>query len=227
MPNTLPAETLRSLRFRSVNNLPTPPALKLAAFKAIESMAPINAEYHDAITQALLDFFESKRGTVAAPKGRFKVAVSNAFNDAFDMGWAMGGGEFPVDNDANDWIGARMTAEFGYVDMLFEQAKQLKGSEDFNALAWVNERADAYTRTLKEIFNNGKVRAMKDIIVTFEGDDGAKSCDTCTKLKGSRHKLSWYVKRDFIPPHGVGLDCSKGGRCMHYLADLKGNQVTA
>ena len=87
-------------------------------------------------------------------------------------------------------------------------------------------RADGYTGTLREVYNQGKLRAMKDIMVTFEGEDGAKSCDTCQELKGKRHRISWFVKRNFVPPHGSGLDCAKGGHCQHALYNDKGEAVT-
>ncbi len=223
---TLPAETLRSLRFRAVNNLPTPPALKLAAFKAIDSLVPINAEYHDAITAALLDFFESKRGTVAAPKGRFKVSVSNAFNDAFDMGWALGGGEFPVDKDAANWIGAQMTAEFGHVDALFEQAKALKTEDGFDVFPWVSARADAYTSALQAVFNAGKLFALKGGLLTWRLGNTEKHCPTCAKLDGQRHRASWYIARDYIPRKpGAGMACG-GYNCDCGLENKDGEQVT-
>jgi hypothetical protein len=192
--------------------------------KSITDLFTISAEYHDNITQALLNYFEG--GNTQTVKGQYKRAMSNAFNDSFDTGWKDGGQSLPVDNDANDWVGARMSAELGYIDMLFVEAKQLKKDPDFNRMEWISDRADGYTRTLREVYNQGKLRAMEDQMVTFTGEDGEESCKTCQKLKGKRHNISWFVERNFVPPHGDGLDCSKGGHCMHGLVTDTGVWVT-
>ena len=194
------------------------------AVKAGELTA-INATYHDRITQALIDFLEG--GNIVSSRNGFKRATSDAFNDAFDAGWIDGGGDpSGYDSDAQDWINARKEAEFGYIEMIYQQAKELKKEDGFDGFAWASERADGYTNTLRSVYNQGKLRAMKDIMVTFEGTDGAKSCDTCQELKGKRHRISWFIKRDYIPPHGSGLDCAKGGHCMHGLFSDAGEQVT-
>ena len=83
-------------------------------------------------------------------------------------------------------------------------------------------KSDVYfaDEKLKEVYNNAKMRAMPNMMVTFDGDDGAESCDTCQKLKGKRHKISWFVSRNYIPPFGTGLECHPGRRCQHYLKNF-------
>lgn len=187
-------------------------------------LASINAPYHDAITEALTTFFEG--GSIAGPRNAFKRATSAAFLDAFELGWAMGGGSLPIDEDALSWLDARLNQEFGYIDMLFQEAKELRKEDGFDSFTWSTARADGYTNTLREIFNVGNLRASKDKMVTFDGEDGAESCDTCQKLKGKRHKISWFVARNYVPPFGTGLECHPGKRCQHYLVDDNGEQVT-
>jgi hypothetical protein len=149
-----------------------------------------------------------------------------AFGDAYDLGWVDGGQDLPVDEEALSWLEARLNQEAGYIDMLFQEAKELRKDKEFDFFAWTTARADGYTNTLKEIYNNARVRAMQDVMVTFAGDDGAESCDTCQKLKGKRRKLSWFIANNYVPPFGSGLDCHKGGRCQHGLMDDKNNWVT-
>jgi len=221
----LPAEILRSIRYRQSSGFPMPADLKARALKAIESLAPINAEYHDAITQVLLDYFGGSN--IQTAKGAFKRAMANAFGDAFDMGWAMGGGEFPVDANAADWYTARQNAELGYIDMLFQQAKELKKEPDFDVLPWVNERADNYTSTLAAVFNAGKLLSLKNQSLTWRLGNTEKHCATCSKLDGQKHRASWFVSRDYIPRKpGAGMDCG-GYNCDCSLEDKEGNTVTA
>ncbi len=226
----LPVEILRSIRYRKERGLPMPDALKTRALKAMDSMVPIRAEYHDEITAALLDYFEGR--SITASRNDFKKAISNAFNDAFDLGWVLGGGELPTDSDANDWLNARKESEFGFAAALFEQAKELKKEPDFDRLPWVSERADGYSRTLDAVFNMGKMMSAKNKMLTFDGEDGDANhiCQsingTCVKLKGKRHRASWWLAHDLIPyPGNSNFDCG-GWRCQHYLRDDEGNRFT-
>lgn len=187
-------------------------------------LSGINKKYHDVITGRLVDYFEG--GAIGAARNAFKQAMINAFGDAFDLGWTDGGQDLPVDEAALAWLEARLNQEVGYIDMLFQEAKELRKDSEFDYFTWITARADGYTNTLKEIYNAARMRATTDQMVTFAGDDGVQSCDTCQKLQGQRHKLSWFIARNYIPPFGSGLDCAKGGHCKHGLMDEKGNWVT-
>jgi len=198
-------------------------ARKVGVFKAQEDIGEINAAYHNAVTESLVTYFEG--GTVAGPRNKFRQSTTEAFYDAFYLGWKDGGGGVP-DEDGLAWLQARISQELGFVDMLFQQAKELRKEPDFDFFSWVTARADGYIRTVKEIYNSAFVRSSKDIMVTFVGDDGAESCTDCQQYKGKRHKMSWFASRNAIPPFGTGLECHPGGRCQHYLMNDKGEAVT-
>ena len=197
----------------------SPEALKAA------DLGAINAAYHDAITQAVIDYFEG--GGVAASRNEFKRATTEAFGEAFEAGWIDGGGELPFDGEALSWFNARLEQEFGFIEALFEEMKELRKDKEFDYFAWASARADGYTRTLTEVHNEAQVRVRDNVMVTFDGDDGKESCKDCKKLKGQRHKLSWFVSRGFVPPHGANLECAPGGHCEHYLRTDKGEIITA
>lgn len=201
-------------------------AVKARVFVKADSgdLSSISAVYHDAITASLTTYMEG--GSVTAPRNAFKQAMVEAFGAAFDMGWQDGGGEPPPDADALTWFNARVDEEFSHIESLFVQAKELRKEEEFDFFSWVTERADGYSRTLKEIYNTAKLMAMKDQMVTFDGDDGAESCPDCQKLKGKRHKISWFVNRNYVPPFGSGLECHPGRRCQHGLMNDKGEWIT-
>lgn len=181
--------------------------------------------YHDAIRQILIDYFEG--GSIVTARNAFKRAMVEAFGAIYDRAWVEAGGVLPVSAEALAWLNTRVDAEMGYIDMLFQQARELRGEPDFDYHTWANQRADGYVNTLTSVYNMAAVRAMKKSqMVTFDGDDGAESCDTCQWLKGQRHRLSWFIAHDYIPPFGGGLDCAKGGKCKHGLFDEKGYQIT-
>lgn len=198
--------------------------VKIGAIKAGGDLSSIGAQYNDAIIQAIVNYFDG--GSIAASRNAFKRAATEAFGGAVDLGWTDGGNKPPLNNDVLSWFNARLNAEFGYIEMLFEQMKQLKKEKDFDYFQYATERAAGYTGTLREVYNYARLNAMKDIMVTFAGDDGAESCDDCQKYKGKRHRISWFIARDAVPPYGSGLQCHRGGKCQHGLMNDAGEWVT-
>jgi len=202
-------------------------ALRVGAIKATGDLTAIRKEYHDLITETLIIYFESKKRPVTAFRNSFWRHAVGALGNAFDLGWSDGGGGAYPTGDALDWFNARIEMEFGYISTLFQEAKELRKEEDFDFFKWVNLKADGYTRTIRELYNAGKTRASKDIMVTFTGSDGAESCGECQMLKGQRHRVSWFVRRNYVPPHGTGLSCHRGRYCQHYLESDSGERITA
>ena len=217
-----------ALEYLSKRNIDIPHDILVAAASRLKTAAGydmIQRVYRDTMTNALIGYFEG--GSIVAARNAFKKAMVEAFGAAFDAAWMEAGGILPPSAEALAWFNARVNAELGYIDLLFQQAKELRGMEDFDYFTWITQRADGYLQTLRGIYNNGKARAMKgSLMVTFLGDDGKESCDTCQWLKGQRHRLSWFIGYDYIPPFGGGLDCAKGGRCKHYLEADDGYRVT-
>ena len=198
--------------------------LKYGVVKAGGDLSSINAAYHDEITVALTRYFEG--GSVTSPKAQFKRATVEAFGAAVDLGWTDGGNAPPLDEDVLTWFNARLNQEFGHIDMLFEQAKALRKEEGFDFFSWVTARADGYTGTLREVYNYARLSSSKNIMVTFDGDDGAESCDDCKKYKGQRRRISWFMARNAVPPYGSGLACHRGGHCQHGLRKDNGEWIT-
>lgn len=233
MSDELRASITAAFQYLDGAGFPIPPDVVMSArmkgivWKAAGDLTAINKRYHDIITKELLAYFNG--GIVTGPRNHFRVATTEAFYDVFYLGWADGGQSFPVSPDALEWLQARLSQEFGYIDMLFQEAKELRKDKEFDYFSWITFHADNYTRTLREIYNAARLRAVmavKDIMVTFGGTDGEKPCKTCQKLKGQRHKISWFVKRNYIPPHGSGLECHAGRYCQHVLIDDNGKEIT-
>lgn len=194
------------------------------AIKAAGDITSISAQYHDAVTQAIVDYFTGDR-RIQDARNDFKHAVANAFGDGFEAGWLNGGGELPIDADANDWLAGRYDAEFGFIDMLFQQMKEIKaeGDKDFDYFAFATARADGYTGSLLSVYNEGKLRAAGNKMLTFTGEDGSPDhiCQstggTCVRLMGQRHRASWWVAHGLIPgPGNSNYDCG-GWNCLHRL----------
>lgn len=202
------------------------------AVKAVGDITSISAQYHDAITQAIVDYFTGDRRRQDA-NADFRKATTNAFGDGFETGWIDGGGEMPIDDtDALDWLNARQEQEYGFVNILFAQMKDLKDEKDFDYFSFATERADGYTATLNSVYAEGRLRASKNKMLTFTGTDGSADhiCQsiggTCVRLMGQRHRASWWVAHGLIPGSGNNnYDCG-GFNCQHILEADDGEQFT-
>lgn len=206
-------------------------ARRVGAIKAGDDLSSINRQYHDAITGTLTNYFE-KGGAVAPFRNVFRRSMVDAFGMAFDLGWEDGGAEGYPEGDALEWFNARVEQEFGYIASVFEQAKGLRKEEDFDYFAWVTARADGFTRTINDIYNMGVLFASKNKMLTFDGADGSpdnicqKNNGTCVKLKGKRHKASWWISHGLVPYRGnPNYDCG-AWECRHFLRDDEGNKFT-
>ena len=200
------------------------------AIKTVGDITAISAQYHDAMTQAIVEYFTDVRRLQDA-RNDAKRACANAFGDGFETGWLDGGGEPPIDEDANAWLSARYEAEFGFIDMLFQQIRELKKDkegEDLDYFSFATARADGYTASLFAVYSEGKLRAAGNKMLTFVGQDGSPDhiCQstggTCVRLMGQRHRASWWVSHGLIPGPGNGnYDCG-GWNCQHRLESDNG-----
>jgi hypothetical protein len=204
-------------------------ALVLAEL-SVGDYAPIRSAYKMEIGGYILEYLLTEKVKVSKYKNGFKRAIREAFVSAFEQGFFDGGGELPYTGDDNAWLVAKQTAEDGYVDLLFQQLKELKTDPDLTTAdfqAEADRRAEGYAKTLDGVYAEGKLRGGKDVMLTFGGDDGEESCKTCQRWKGKRHKASFWIKRGLIPhqPGNTNFDCG-GYNCQHFLFTDKGEVWT-
>jgi len=199
-------------------------ARQIGAIKAGGDISSIRATYHDEITSALISYLEG--GSVTAPRNQFRRAAVEALGDAFDIGYADGGAELPIDGEALSWLNARIEQEMGHIGTLFEQAKELRKEADTDLLGFASDRADGYTGTLDELYTVGVMYADARQILTWSLGGTEKHCPTCSKLDGERHRAEWFIARDYIPRKpGASLDCG-GYNCDCSLTNAAGEEIT-
>lgn len=199
-------------------------ARRVGAIKAGGDIPGITAIYSDAIIQAIVAYFDG--GSLVSSRNKFKRAMVDAFSEAFDLGWIDGGQKFPLDEEAADWLAARTDEEFGYIDGLFDGARELKKEKDFDYFEWAQVRATGYTSTVQAIYNAGRLFAEKNKMLTWHLGETEQHCDTCASLDGTRHRASWYLKKNYIPRKpGAAMECG-GYNCDCSLTDDSGKEVT-
>jgi hypothetical protein len=228
---TFPAAVTDAIAYVSAQDVEVPPdvwalAVQSGALKATGDLAAINAQYHDAVTESLITYLEG--GSLAASKNSFKRAMIEAFGGAWDAGWDGN----PPTGDALEWLNARTQQELAFIDGLYVQAKELRKDPEADTFAWATARADGYTGTVDNIYNHARIRALGNKMLTFDGEDGSPDniCQstngTCVRLKGKRHRASWWIAHDLVPYRGnPNYDCG-AWECRHYLKDDKGERYT-
>jgi len=199
-------------------------ARRVGAIKAGGDLPGITSIYNDSIIQAIIAYFDG--GSLVSSRNMFKRAMVDAFSEAFDLGWIDGGQKFPLDDDAADWLAVRTEEEFGHIDGLFESAKDLKKDKEFDYFKWAEARAAGYIGTVQGIYNAGRLFAEKNKMLTWHLGETEQHCPECQELDGTKHRASWYLKKNYIPRKpGASMTCG-GYNCDCYLTDDKGNEVT-
>jgi len=198
---------------------------------AMGDYAGIRQEYRARLYAEIVDYLTG--GNLVSKRNAAKRAVSDAFNSAADLGYTDGGGDLKNrDPDFNDWVAGRMEKEFSNISVLFAQLSETRKDPEFQRIEANdigNTRADGYAATLDSIYNEAKTRGAGNMMLTFGGQDGHSPgfpCRTCRKLKGQRHRASWWTKRGYIPyPGNENFDCG-AWQCRHFLFTDDGKLFT-
>lgn len=193
-----------------------------AALKATGEYSAIRLNYFILTYQAVYEYLTSSR-PVTSFRNAMSQAVVEAFGGAVDLGYQEGGAELPLDDDTLAWLNGEVDRELGFVSDLFSRLRdEFEGDPDTEATA----RAEGYANRLDAIYSEAKTRAAKNKMLTFNGDDGKESCPECKKMKGQRHRASWWIKHGLIPgPGNTNYTCN-GYNCEHRLYDDDGNEWT-
>jgi len=195
--------------------------LTLAAY------SDIRGRYWAAVYDSVYEYLTGTK-PVTGYRNTHKREMLKAFTDAADAGWADG---FPIDKEVPPMeaeqvalLTAEQNAELGYIELMWQRMAALKKEGDFDAIHEAYATADGYAKTLDRIYNEFKVAAGGTTMLTFVGEDGQESCADCRKYKNKRHKASWWVSHNAVPPNR-DFEC-KGYRCQHVLVDDNGNLFT-
>lgn len=176
-----------------------------------------------AIYDSIYDYLNGDL-TIASARNKMTLALSEAYISSADVAYQDGGGVLPLDEDTASYANGELQAQLGFADSLFATLKGLKKEGDYNANTEAADHADGYTRSLDGLYNGVKVNAAGSTMLTFDGSDGKESCKDCKRYKGQRHKASWWISRNAVPPSHL-FECG-GWNCEHFLVDDNGKEFT-
>lgn len=183
----------------------------------------IRSDYWAKMYDAAFSYL-SGGGNITVFQNGARSAIGYAYPATGDLAWQDGGSELPLDDDANSFVASMQSAELGYVNNTAERLKLLKKGGEFDASSEAWKIADGYSATLDALYANIKVMAAGSKMLTFTGSDGDHSCSDCQRYQGQRHRASWWVSHDAVPPNR-SFECG-GYRCEHILVDDDGNLFT-
>jgi hypothetical protein len=79
-----------------------------------------------------------------------------------------------------------------------------------------------WNKTIQPFYYAGYNSAQQNAMMEFTGDDGEESCVTCKRLKGQRHRLKDWKRKQMIPQvHTASYQCG-GWKCKHKLTPVAG-----
>ena len=190
-------------------------------------ISSLSADYSSTLMEALHNYADGSMGMVEA-RNDFIQGMAENFAEAFDAGYADGGGD--PDNmvvAASSWLGDREDQERQNILDLFRTLKdQMAIDPSVDIGSWISDRSGGYTGSMNDVYNMGVLFGKQGEALTFDGDDGKESCSTCQRLKGETHPASWWIENNLVPTQGnENFECG-GWNCQHGLVDMDGNWVT-
>lgn len=220
----LPALRSALLHLR-LQRVPIPQDL-LANLKDL-GISSVSADYSGMLMEALHNYADGSMGMVEA-RNDFIQSMANSFMDAFDAGIADGGGDPDnVAQAASIWLGDRQDQERQNILDLFRTLKeQMAIDPPVDIGSWISDRSGGYTSTLGDVYSMGKLYGAKNKLLTFGGDDGMESCESCQGLKGTTLPALEVIARDLFPYQGNTNFVCGGWHCEHGWFDSDGNQFT-
>lgn len=220
--NELPLQVLRTIVKQIPQVVPHLAPETLAAIKAGGNGYPgVRSDYWHAVYDEVYGYLTGNRPVTTFVQ-RLTTAAASAFIGAAEAGYEEGGGTLPLDDDTAAWLRGAIDAELGHIDDLFNRLSQ--EWEGLDPTAEAVSRAEGYASNLDQIFSEAKTRGAGNKMLTFVGDDGTESCKDCKRMKGQRHRASWWISHDMIPGSS-SYECG-GWRCQHILVDDQGNEFT-
>jgi len=202
-----------------------------ARYRIVEAktIGQIVTGYFNRLTSIVKATF--KNGDAVSMRQQHKALLKNAARDVYRDGYREGGidpQELEPDDRANydeaidDWI----AGQFEFVNQFAKDAAAAK--RDKEAQAAILMRVEQWAASLQNFGEAGRLAALGNIPLTFDGDDGFESCEDCQRYKGQRHRRDWWAKRGLLERNGnPNYECGRWENCHHDFRDDNGKVVVS
>lgn len=189
----------------------------------IKSIAQVVREYRDELTNIVYDVFNGRSDATDMRRAHKALLKSHA-EPVYIEGMNEGGlkeEDFDEDDlaqieeDVGDWLGKQIDEVNGFAKDTAAAAK------DKDLRHAILDRLEMWVDSLRTLGDMGKAYALKSEKGEWRYGD-TEHCDTCLKLNGKVHRVSWFLDRGYIPGENGSetLDC-KGFKCQCGIYSVK------
>ncbi len=188
-----------------------PPIAEPPAQKSIDDTDAAFVDEIRAVMQDGIDRTITKAGAAARIRGAIQRYGKLAYMDGLKDGC--------VDTDELDEDDTRIIADLNVSDSQYVSNLVDEIYSDKGMTGTPDSRAPLWKSTLDQFYYAAQQQADKNGMYEFTGDDGKENCATCARLKGQKHRMSWWVSKELRP--GIDHDNFECGtwpdHCQHYL----------
>jgi hypothetical protein len=194
---------------------------------AEKSINEIIRRYTDQLTNLIYDTFRT--GDAVDLRRSHKALLRDVAPLAYIEGMREGGINEPdaedqqvLDETAANWLADQRE----FIDSFAKDVAAAKTDKEKRPA--ILARIEAWVSSLRNFGEAGKLYALGNIFLTFDGEDGKESCEDCQRLKGQRHKRNWWADRDLLARNGnQNYECGRWDPCQHSFRDDKGAVIVS
>ena len=175
-----------------------------------ESVNEVLREYRDQLTNFV---YETLNGhmTVIDFRRSHKGLIRALAMDAFAEGMREGGIADPkswMDDYERESVQAWISDQVSYVDNFADAVAAAKSAEERKAIL---ARVDLWVDALRSLGTQGEMSAKGNLPGMWKWMEGKEHCKTCAWLNGQRHRLKWFLSKDYIPQQKGSEKLACGG----------------
>ena len=160
------------------------------------------------------------RSTAVALVDRMGSLIAEYAERIFREGFEDGGADFEEmtaeeRSALDDWRNTQL-------DHTRSFAEAVEAAQDVPAREQIARRVDMWVGSLRGLGELARGYALKNRTGVWRLGETEEHCSTCSRLNGGRHRVSWYIERNYIPRQNGSetLEC-KGFQCLCGVYDSK------
>ena len=195
----------------------------------LKTIGQVVRQYEDELTNAVHDAFRS--GDAIDMRRTHRALLRSLAPDVYREGMREGGlnpegldreDEAAVEEAIDQWV----SDQLGFVNDFAAAAANVKREPETREA--VLGRIDQWVSSLRNFGEAGRLFALGNVYLTFDGDDGEESCEDCQRLKGQRHRRNWWADRGLLERNGnPHYECGRWSNCHHSFSDDSGEVVVS
>jgi hypothetical protein len=193
--------------------------------REMKTIGQIVKQYNDRLTRLVYDTFRT--GDAVDMRRAHRAMMKDLGMQSYIEGMREGGIDKPDDEDgqtADDALDEWTSGQFEFVNQFAKDAAAAK--KDKAQRDGVLARIDLWIAALRNFGEAGKLYALGNIPLTFDGEDGEESCDDCQRYKGQRHRRNWWADRGLLERDGnPNYECGRWPACHHSFKDDSGKVI--